>query len=219
LAVSFFECSSAPSANNGAIQAQYHVITYFASWPKVVASSFMTTVLRGSRLLKSATKTMTTFGKGNEGFGTPSMMKTTAMDSRRSFASLRRPLRRKRPKIEKAINARIGHNLPSDNVSGGAGGSGLSTPFAYSGDSVEEYVGKATLSPWTPVPDSVARRIFDNANVQEDDVRAKKERATTSVVDLFFLFFSLESRFVNRGTWDALHSSEKGLPLGYCTFE
>jgi hypothetical protein len=173
----------------------------------------------GSRLMTSATTTLATFGNVIPVVGPPSMMTTTAMESRRSFASFRRPLRRKRPKIEKAINARIGHNLPSDNVSGGTAGSGLSTPFVYSGDSVEEYVGKATLSPWTPVPDSVARRIFDNANVQEDDVRAKKKELPHVVFDLCFLLVSLESTFTYRGSWDALHSFEMGLPRAYRAFD
>lgn len=49
----------------------------------------------------------------------------------------------------------------------------MEDPFEYSGDSVDEYTEKATLSPWTPVPDSVARKIFDRADVQEDDVRGE----------------------------------------------
>ena len=69
-------------------------------------------------------------------------------------------LRRKRVAYENFDNPQLGTNTPA-----------MSDPFVYSGDSVEEYTGKATLSPWTPVPDSVARRIFDIAQVQEDDVR------------------------------------------------
>jgi hypothetical protein len=51
---------------------------------------------------------------------------------------------------------------------------GMEEPFSYSGDTVGEYSEKATLSPWTPVPDSVARKIFDRADVQEDDVRNRR---------------------------------------------
>ena len=83
-------------------------------------------------------------------------------------------LRRKRPKFEKCTNPISGHGLvdgeDGDGNSSGGGSGGLSTPFEYTGDSVDEYSNKASLSPWTPVPDSVARRIFDNADIQPDDV-------------------------------------------------
>ena len=46
----------------------------------------------------------------------------------------------------------------------------IESPFQYSGESLDEYVTKANLSPWTPVPDSVARKIFDNAMPSSDDV-------------------------------------------------
>ena len=39
----------------------------------------------------------------------------------------------------------------------------LEEPVQYTGDSLEDYKEKANLSPWTPVPDSVARKIFDRA--------------------------------------------------------
>jgi len=45
---------------------------------------------------------------------------------------------------------------------------GLEDPFRYSGDSIEEYKEKANLSPWVPVPDSVARKIFDRALPEPD---------------------------------------------------
>jgi hypothetical protein len=69
-------------------------------------------------------------------------------------------VRRKRVVYEKYDNPQLGTSTPM-----------MNEPFVYSGDSVEEYTAKATLSPWTPVPDSVARRMFDIAQVQEDDVR------------------------------------------------
>jgi hypothetical protein len=48
----------------------------------------------------------------------------------------------------------------------------MEEPFRYSGESVDEYAEqRATLSPWTPVPDSVARKIFDRVDTQETDVR------------------------------------------------
>ena len=45
----------------------------------------------------------------------------------------------------------------------------LEDPFQYSGDSIEEYREKANLSPWVPVPDSVARKIFDRALPEQED--------------------------------------------------
>lgn len=50
---------------------------------------------------------------------------------------------------------------------------GLENPFKYSGDSLDEYTEKANLSPWTPVPDSVARKIFDRADPTEEDVHVE----------------------------------------------
>lgn len=49
----------------------------------------------------------------------------------------------------------------------------MEDPFEYSGDSIEEYSEKATLSPWTPVPDSVARKIFDRADPTTDDIHVE----------------------------------------------
>ena len=73
-------------------------------------------------------------------------------------------VRRKRKKYEKYTSIKLGAELPGQS-------SGLENPFQYSGENVDEYTEMATLSPWTPVPDSVARKIFDRADVQPDDVR------------------------------------------------
>lgn len=70
-------------------------------------------------------------------------------------------LRRRRKTYEKLISPQMGHQIP---VQGG-----MENPFQFSGESLEEYSQKATLSPWTPVPDSVARKIFDLANPMPDD--------------------------------------------------
>jgi hypothetical protein len=83
--------------------------------------------------------------------------------SHRLFATLGR---RKRKKVEKYSNIQTSTDFAGSS-------SGMDGPFEYSGDSVDEYTKKATLSPWTPVPDSVARKIFDSADVQEDDVRGE----------------------------------------------
>lgn len=45
----------------------------------------------------------------------------------------------------------------------------MQDPFEYSGDSIEEYREKANLSPWVPVPDSVARKIFDRALPEQQE--------------------------------------------------
>ena len=49
---------------------------------------------------------------------------------------------------------------------------GMDSPFEYTGENLDEYKEKASLSPWTPVPDSVARKIFDRADPQDEDVSA-----------------------------------------------
>jgi len=73
-------------------------------------------------------------------------------DHRRGMVTLRR----KRAKYEKHSTPQPGSpSLLSTH------GGGLEDPFQYSGESLEEYSQKATLSPWTPVPDSVGRKIFD----------------------------------------------------------
>lgn len=72
-------------------------------------------------------------------------------------------MRRKRKKYEKYTSIKLNSELPGQS-------SGLETPFQYSGENLEEYTEMATLSPWTPVPDSVARKIFDRADIQEGDV-------------------------------------------------
>lgn len=75
-------------------------------------------------------------------------------------------LRRKRKKYEKFDILQVGNQLVQTST-------GLENPFEYSGDSLEEYSEKATLSPWTPVPDSLARRIFDLAEPAPDDVHVE----------------------------------------------
>jgi SAM-dependent methyltransferase len=71
-------------------------------------------------------------------------------------------LRRKRSKYEKYTSPQPGSRiLPASG--------GLEDPFRYSGESLEDYSEMATLSPWTPVPDSVARKIFDIADPSSED--------------------------------------------------
>ena len=99
-------------------------------------------------------------------------------NSRRYFATTTTTtlssLRRSRKRFEKYSNPQMGTIVPTTTST--PSGSGLEEPFQYSGDSIEEYSQKATLSPWVPVPDSVARKIFDRADVQSDDVSKKEER-------------------------------------------
>jgi hypothetical protein len=60
--------------------------------------------------------------------------------------------------------------------------SSLDNPFQYSGDSIDEYKKKAELSPWVPVPDSVARKIFDRAIPEEDDSSDKSKEGEVSAM-------------------------------------
>lgn len=49
-------------------------------------------------------------------------------------------------------------------------GSGLQEPFQPSESNPQEYLKKASLSPWVPVPDAVARSMLDMADTNEDDI-------------------------------------------------
>ncbi|KAG7347640.1 RNA methylase [Nitzschia inconspicua] len=74
-------------------------------------------------------------------------------------------LRRRRAKYEKFNEAQLqSQTAPS---------SAIEVPFEYSGESLEEYRKKANLSPWTPVPDSVARKIFDSATPGPEDIHVE----------------------------------------------
>ena len=72
-------------------------------------------------------------------------------------------MRRIREKYGKYNNPQMGTQIP---IVGG-----MEEPLEYAGDTLAEYTEKATLSPWTPVPDSVARKIFDTADPTSEDVR------------------------------------------------
>eukprot|EP00980_Cylindrotheca_fusiformis_P024249 scaffold11680_cov142-Cylindrotheca_fusiformis.AAC.7 len=103
--------------------------------------------------------------------------------TRRLFTSLGR---RKRKKYEKFNNIQMGTDYAGS-------ASGMESPFEYSGDTVDDYTEKATLSPWTPVPDSVARKIFDRADVQEDDVSRETIHVELGSGDGRVNFFAVES--------------------------
>lgn len=47
---------------------------------------------------------------------------------------------------------------------------GLREVFDPDEDNIADYLKKASLSPWVPTPDPVARRVFDLLNATEDDV-------------------------------------------------
>ena len=85
----------------------------------------------------------------------------------------RRP-RRKKQKYEQFSEAKLATGVLPTTTS-------LESPFEYnSGDSIEDYKKKAELSPWTPVPDSVARKIFDRAIPPENDYsdRSKEDEVS-----------------------------------------
>jgi sulfite reductase alpha subunit-like flavoprotein len=95
---------------------------------------------------------------------TLSLQPSCNMHHQQQLRFLTTSLRRRRIKYEKFNEAQMQQSqgtLPS---------TAIDNPFEYSGDSLEEYRAKANLSPWTPVPDSVARKIFDSANPGPDDV-------------------------------------------------
>ncbi len=45
----------------------------------------------------------------------------------------------------------------------------LSEPYQFKEDDLETYLQKASLSPWVPLPDAVARKVFDLAKVTDKD--------------------------------------------------
>ncbi|MGK3751827.1 MAG: hypothetical protein ACI8RD_004130 [Bacillariaceae sp.] len=98
----------------------------------------------------------------------------------------RRP-RRKRGNYEQFGEAKLATSMMATTTS-------LKDPFQYSGDSIDDYKKKAELSPWVPVPDSVARKIFDRAipeHIDGTEINKKDE------VSVFFLIFSLCFFFFN----------------------
>eukprot|EP00339_Tiarina_fusa_P002094 CAMPEP_0117012094 /NCGR_PEP_ID=MMETSP0472-20121206/10256_1 /TAXON_ID=693140 ORGANISM="Tiarina fusus, Strain LIS" /NCGR_SAMPLE_ID=MMETSP0472 /ASSEMBLY_ACC=CAM_ASM_000603 /LENGTH=313 /DNA_ID=CAMNT_0004715083 /DNA_START=85 /DNA_END=1026 /DNA_ORIENTATION=+ len=90
---------------------------------------------------------------------------SSSCSSNQASRSLATSVRRSRKKFEKYASPQMGSQLPTS--------SGMDQPFAYSGDNIAEYSEKANLSPWVPVPDSVARKIFDRADVKSDDVHVE----------------------------------------------
>lgn len=112
---------------------------------------------------------------GRTGYRLPTLVLARDMSS---------TIRRKRKKYEKYTSIKLGAELPGRS-------SGMENPFQYTGANVEEYTEMATLSPWTPVPDSVARKIFDRADVRENDVRTNK--SFISVMKQNTYFFSKDS--------------------------
>ena len=92
-----------------------------------------------------------------------------------SDAPKRRP-RRKKQKYEQFSEAKLATGVLPTTTS-------LESPFEYnSGDSIEDYKKKAELSPWTPVPDSVARKIFDRAIPPENDYSDRSKEDEVSLV-------------------------------------
>ena len=89
-------------------------------------------------------------------------------------APKRRP-RRKKKKCEQFSEAKLATGVVPTTTS-------LESPFEYSGESIEDYKKKAELSPWVPVPDSVARKIFDRAIPPESDY---SDRSKEDDVSLF----------------------------------
>lgn len=50
---------------------------------------------------------------------------------------------------------------------------GLDAPYSYGGEdgsSTQEYLEKTSLSPWVPIPDPIARKLFDMSEATPEDV-------------------------------------------------
>lgn len=85
----------------------------------------------------------------------------------RNFTT-QRARRRKRPNY--GIGKMEGTGPPKQAPSRSA----LDAPYSYGGadgSNTEEYLKKTSLSPWVPIPDPIARKLFDMTEAGPDDVR------------------------------------------------
>ena len=48
--------------------------------------------------------------------------------------------------------------------------SGQAQPYEHGEESTDEYLKKTTLSPWVPVPDTIARKALDMTGAGPDDI-------------------------------------------------
>lgn len=76
--------------------------------------------------------------------------------------SLSKP-RRKRPSFDK---------YPIENELKGPDRGGLMEAYTHSQKNFDDYLSKASLSPWVPVPDPIARRMLEIAEAGPEDVSA-----------------------------------------------
>ena len=111
---------------------------------------------------------------GNQSFVTPACYRRFAATATTDTAVPKRRPRRRKQKYEKFSEAKLATEMIPTTTS-------LETPFQYSGDSIEDYKKKAELSPWVPVPDSVARKIFDRAIPEEDECGDKSKEGEVSL--------------------------------------
>jgi hypothetical protein len=75
--------------------------------------------------------------------------------------------RRKRPKIGKGKVEGNGPPRQMPEIKG------LTVPYSYGGENgegSEAYFKKVTLSPWVPIPDPIARKLFDMSAAGPEDV-------------------------------------------------
>lgn len=84
--------------------------------------------------------------------------------SERGFATKRR----RRPKEVSSKYPSLNETVPQIDHGG------ISQPFNLSEDTIDDYLNKASLSPWVPVPDPVARKMLELAATGPDDVRSCK---------------------------------------------
>jgi len=95
----------------------------------------------------------------------------TTRTARRSFATIAantdRVRRRKRPNFGKLKFEGTGPPKILFEQKG------LDEPFSYGGEdgtSADEYLNKTSLSPWVPIPDPIARKLFDMSAPTPEDV-------------------------------------------------
>jgi hypothetical protein len=117
----------------------------------------------------------------------------SAVDSDAGSAPPKRRPRRKKQKYEQFSDAKLATGqMPTTTSS-------LENPFQYSGDSIDEYKKKTELSPWVPLPDSAARKIFDRAIPEDYDSSDKSKEGEVSVcllrVSFFFSFSRCQNKF------------------------
>ena len=102
--------------------------------------------------LSSAPKGQTSSPRSSLSFASCSFSTAIATD----MGALRR--KRSRPS---QVQDPISHRIPAKEATNTQMTTKMGTPYAHGEENMDEYLAKMTLSPWVPLPDSAARKIFD----------------------------------------------------------